>query len=147
MPTFAKLKRHGKLLSDQRVAAEFQSLQTSVTKEAAALHQLAGDEFHKVALRLEKLQLDDAEQKTAQRELQLQERRQFVLSKLDAPDYQQDLDTAKARRFPGSGAWLIQNPVYQNWAKVDKPGHRILYLHGIPGAGSLQCSISSYRRS
>jgi len=86
-PILTKLKRHSTLLSSERIAAEVQSLQESTETKAAERHQSVEDKFHELSLQLQKLHLEDKTQKVAQQEQRLQEKRQFVLVKIDAPDF------------------------------------------------------------
>jgi hypothetical protein len=39
--------------------------------------------------------------------------------------------------YPGSGRWLLKNPELENWKEADTPVSSILWLNGIPGAGTL----------
>jgi len=86
-PILTKLKRHSTLLSSERIVAEAQSLQALTETKAAERHQSVEEKFHELSLQLQKLHLEDETQKVAQQEQRLQEKRQFVLAKIDAPDF------------------------------------------------------------
>lgn len=87
------------------------------------------------------------EEMAARHEAQKEERRQDEVEKhkgrllkiramIEAPDYQQDQDiAAEARGVANAGDWVSQSPAFQNWADTTAPGHGVLYVHGIPGAG------------
>lgn len=56
--------------------------------------------------------------------------------KLQAPNYQIDQEiSTEDRNGSLSGMWIFEDPRFQAWYNKDLPGHNILYLNGIPGAG------------
>ena len=64
----------------------------------------------------------------------------FIREKLQAPDYQidQEISTEDRSGHP-SGMWIFEDPKFQSWSNKDVPGHGLLYVNGIPGAGG--CSV------
>lgn len=58
-----------------------------------------------------------------------------VKAQLEATNYQQDQETAKARNVTNTGDWVSQSPVFKNWVDKAATRHSVLYVHGIPGAG------------
>ncbi|KAI8271285.1 Zinc finger protein [Colletotrichum sp. SAR11_239] len=49
------------------------------------------------------------------------------------------------RRETGStGQWIFEEQQYISWADVNNPGHSILYINGIPGAGSTPNSVAYF---
>ena len=38
---------------------------------------------------------------------------------------------------PSSGRWILTKPVFKIWKEADTPGSSILWLKGMPGAGTL----------
>lgn len=39
------------------------------------------------------------------------------------------------QRFPASGDWILQDPLFTRWFDVKELSNNILYLNGMPGAG------------
>ncbi|KAL9593261.1 MAG: hypothetical protein Q9179_005989 [Wetmoreana sp. 5 TL-2023] len=63
-----------------------------------------------------------------------------ILSWLKAPDATVDHNNAIAKRQPGTGLWLINDPIFQNWLKED---NSFLWLFGFAGCGkSVLCSTA-----
>lgn len=66
-----------------------------------------------------------------------------VLEKLEAPDYQLDQYTAtEERKMSKSGDWISHNATFSQWADPYTQCNPVLYLSGIPGAGTNPCLIS-----
>ncbi|KAM5350500.1 hypothetical protein ACJ41O_007005 [Fusarium nematophilum] len=56
--------------------------------------------------------------------------------KLQSPDYQVDQEiSTEDRNGVASGSWLFTAPAFQTWYDSERPDGRIMYIHGIPGAG------------
>ncbi|KAH7207390.1 hypothetical protein DER44DRAFT_374790 [Fusarium oxysporum] len=51
---------------------------------------------------------------------------------LSPPDYSTNANLARTRRHPGTGAWLLNSPVFQEW-KLGARQH--LWLYGLAGCG------------
>lgn len=59
-----------------------------------------------------------------------------IKERLLAPEYFLDQQAIFRRRETGStGQWIFEDPQYISWADVNNPGHSVLYINGIPGAG------------
>jgi len=57
--------------------------------------------------------------------------------KLQAPDYQIDqVVSTEGRNGDSSGRWIFLDHNFQAWSSKDKPGHAVLYVNGVPGAGA-----------
>ncbi|KAK4225967.1 hypothetical protein QBC38DRAFT_510751 [Podospora fimiseda] len=107
--TLAKLKRHQQLLSDEKI--------TAAIFEVRDLRQSVEDNL--------------GDQKK-----QLEDKRQFVISKLDASGYHADLEFAFKQRGGGEyGDWILSNNTFQDWVEIGsmEDGVKTLYIHGIPG--------------
>ncbi|RYP42924.1 hypothetical protein DL770_011966 [Monosporascus sp. CRB-9-2] len=69
----------------------------------------------------------------------LEKHKQRVLcirEKIRAPNYQIDQEmSTEARGGKGSGKWFFEDLKFQEWLTTRKPGHGLLYINGIPGAG------------
>lgn len=85
---------------------------------------------------IQKLHLDNDEQQSLRHGEDLDRKRQFVLSKLDPPDYEYDLERASSERADSaSGNWLLNEPEFQQWSDMTTIEGTALYLNGIPGTG------------
>ncbi|KAF3765675.1 hypothetical protein M406DRAFT_289896 [Cryphonectria parasitica EP155] len=59
-----------------------------------------------------------------------------VRSKLQAVDYYFDQQIHTEDRYSkASGKWIFEEPRFRSWFDADSPGHGVLYVNGIPGAG------------
>lgn len=133
--TLQKLKRYWDLLSDEKITAtilEVQDLRVSVE-----------DKLDELARKVQDLHIDDNESAALKYQEQLEKKRQFVLSKLDAPDYEYDFERAsEERQGTSSGNWVLENETFQGWVDVTTSENRTLYVHEIPGTGkSLACRL------
>jgi hypothetical protein len=70
---------------------------------------------------------------------ELEKRKQLtaLIEKLNAPDYNLDHYVAsEQRRRSQSGTWVLQNIHFRKWSEMDAKSNPLLYIHGIPGAGT-----------
>jgi hypothetical protein len=92
------MKRHRDLLSDEKISAaiiEVQEFRHSVE-----------DKLDQLSLQIQRLHIDDEGQILGHREA-LDRKRQFILSKLEPPDTESDLERAlKERTGSKCGDWL-----------------------------------------
>ncbi|KAJ4078218.1 hypothetical protein NW760_015285 [Fusarium oxysporum] len=58
---------------------------------------------------------------------------------LSPPDYSTNANLARKRRHPGTGAWLLNSPVFQEW-KLGTRQH--LWLYGLAGGGKTVLSTT-----
>ncbi|RYP79052.1 hypothetical protein DL771_000030 [Monosporascus sp. 5C6A] len=59
-----------------------------------------------------------------------------IKQRLRAPDYQTDQEIhTEDRNGSASGQWIFKDPKFLSWSDKTSPGHRVLYVNGIPGAG------------
>ncbi|KAK3986135.1 hypothetical protein QBC44DRAFT_373441 [Cladorrhinum sp. PSN332] len=130
--TLAKLKRHQQLLSDETITATVHGV----------LHlgqsvQSVEDKLDEMSRKLEQLHLGVDENGRFQQKKQLEEKRQFVFSKLNAPDYHTDLEIAfKERGGSDHGDWILSDCTFSNWLELSgSDDSKTLYIHGIPGTG------------
>jgi hypothetical protein len=68
----------------------------------------------------------------------IRERQQLEsLERLNAPLFDEELETINEERSQNTGQWLFQDPIFQRWADVNQVDvvSRILWISGIPGAG------------
>jgi hypothetical protein len=123
-----KLKRHQHLLSDERIVAAVAAVDGSLQSVAGTLDDLSRQ--------VQKLHLDNDEEKALRHREDLHRKRQSVLSKLDPPNYGSDLEKAVNERAKStSGHWLLADPDFRKWEDVATIERRALYLSGIPGTG------------
>ncbi|KAK4165547.1 hypothetical protein QBC43DRAFT_315446 [Cladorrhinum sp. PSN259] len=127
-----KLKRHRDLLSDEKL--------TTAVLEVQKLGQSVGsveDKLDHISRRLAALQLSADKDTVIRLKRDLDEKRKFVFSELDPPDYESDLDKAWKERQSGSaGDWIFENETFKQWAQsTNNPEVLTLYLNGIPGTG------------
>ncbi|KAJ8131792.1 hypothetical protein O1611_g1828 [Lasiodiplodia mahajangana] len=97
------------------------------------------------ALRRKIITMHDEQVQRAKEEVQrineeVQEKHKARVSRikddLDPPKYEEDQEIAMDGRYnDGFGSWIIANSVFAKWSKKDRPGHDVLYVNGIPGAG------------
>ena len=69
----------------------------------------------------------------------MEKKKQFsvVQEKIGASDYQMDHYTvSEQRRQTQSGNWILQNELFRAWANPDLEHPPVLYINGIPGAGT-----------
>ena|SRR5947207_2163886 len=70
-------------------------------------------------------------------ELEKKKQLALLIEKLDATNYQWDHRLAsEQRRRNQSGTWVLQEEHFQEWSKTDTHSNPLLYIHGIPGAGT-----------
>ncbi|RYP14230.1 hypothetical protein DL765_006510 [Monosporascus sp. GIB2] len=76
-------------------------------------------------------------QQIAQENLEKHKQRVLCIQeKLRAPNYQTDQEmSTEARSGKDSGKWFFKDPKFQEWLTPTRPGHGVLYIHGMPGAG------------
>lgn len=74
-----------------------------------------------------------------------QERYMSILKWISAAPTKLDHESAceTRRAYPGTARWILQNSDLRNWKEADTPLSSILWLHGIPGAGSLILRLSA----
>ena len=124
----ARLKRHRDLLSDEKI--------TATILDVGDFRESVEEKLNELSRKLQDLHLEDEEREHLRRRQQLDHKRQFVLSKLDPPNYQYDYGEAmKQRHGSSSGDWILQDSTFQAWGDPVENGHKKLYLSGIPGAG------------
>ncbi|KAK3300618.1 uncharacterized protein B0H64DRAFT_315062, partial [Chaetomium fimeti] len=127
-PILTKLKRHRDLLSDEKI--------TALLTGASDLRQSFEDKFDELSRQMLKLHLDNSDEESVRNHEAIDRKRQFILSKLDPPDYSLDLERASTERGdPTSGEWLRADAVFCEWADLTTMDPRALYLNGIPGTG------------
>ncbi|KAI8951873.1 WD40 repeat-like protein [Xylaria longipes] len=60
----------------------------------------------------------------------------YIREKLEAPNYRIDQEmSTEDRHGHSSGTWIFEDPSFCSWSNNDTPGHGVLYVNGIPGAG------------
>lgn len=127
-PIFSKMKRHRDLLSDEKI--------TATIFEVQDMRESMEDKLQELSRRLQQLHLSTDEDKVLQQRERLDKRREFVFSKLGAPDYQSDFERAsKERHETPSGDWILNNDTYQKCINAASMEYNTLYLNGIPGTG------------
>lgn len=130
--TLTKLKRHRDLLSDEKITAAIFEV-----RDVAQSVQSVEDKLDEMSRQLEQLHISVNDKATLQHKQHLEEKRKFVFSKLDAPEYHVDLERAFKKRKGGNyGDWVLADHTFREWVELtgthDK---RWLYLNGIPGTG------------
>ncbi|KAM7203083.1 hypothetical protein V8F33_002431 [Rhypophila sp. PSN 637] len=126
--TVKDLKRYRDLISDEKI--------TATILEVQELGQSMEERMDELSRKLEHLQVDVDQSSAMQHREQLDKKRQFVLSKLDPPTFEDDFERAsKERRGTPSGSWILDNATFQDWADVTCSKHRTLYVNGSPGTG------------
>lgn len=96
------------------------------------------EKLQELSRKMQKLQIESDEDRLLQQQKRLGERREFVLSKLDAPDYHSDLERAtRERHETSSGDWIVDDQTFNDWSDTDVAGHKTMYLNGMPGTGEL----------
>jgi hypothetical protein len=69
-------------------------------------------------------------------ELEKKKQLNFLIEKLDAPNYQWDQHIASEQRWEGqSGMWVLHDIHFREWSEMGTCGNPLLYIHGGPGAG------------
>ncbi|KAH6848231.1 hypothetical protein B0I37DRAFT_309598 [Chaetomium sp. MPI-CAGE-AT-0009] len=127
-PVLTKLKRHRDLLSDEKI--------TALLAEVNGFRQSFEDKFSELSRQMLKLHLDNSDEESLWHHEALDRKRQFVLSKLDPPDYSSVLERAfNERGVSTSGDWLRADAAFRQWTDLTTMDPRALYLNGIPGTG------------
>ena len=57
---------------------------------------------------------------------------------LDQTDWSTAFRRASKKRTPGTGLWLLQDPLFQRWLQCSndtRQDYRLLWIYGLPGAG------------
>ena len=99
--------------------------------------QVMEDRVDTLSRQLQRLHFIDDEEVSRRHREDLDRKRQFVLSKLDPPDYHYDLERASNERCDStSGDWLLTDTTFGQWADMTAMEPRALYLNGIPGLGT-----------
>jgi len=128
-PVLTKLKRHRDLLSDEKLTATIADVHHSV--------QTVEDKIDELSRHLQRLHVVDDDQAARRHREDVDGKRQFVLSKLDPPDYHFDLERASNERWnSASGDWLEADPAFAQWVDTTMTQSRALYLTGMPGTGT-----------
>lgn len=60
-------------------------------------------------------------------------KRTKILKWLSPEPYLQHHEQAKREVLPGTGQWLLSDPLFNSWKKESVSS--ILWLHGVPGSG------------
>ena len=62
-----------------------------------------------------------------------------VIEKINAPSTLADHEafTELRQEYPASGRWILQHPFFRNWKDFTCPHADLLWINGIPGAGTL----------
>ncbi|XP_044715654.1 zinc finger protein [Hirsutella rhossiliensis] len=70
-----------------------------------------------------------------------------IKEKLQAPNYHLDQEISTEDRYGGkSGQWIFREPEFRSWLDISSPGHKVLYVNGIPGAGKTTLMSSVIER-
>jgi hypothetical protein len=116
------------LLSDEKI--------TVLLTEVNDFRQSFEDKLDGVSRQMLQLHLDNSDEEFLRRQEALDRKRQFVVSKLDPPDYDFDLERAfNERGGSTSGDWLRTDAAFCQWTDLTTMDSRALYLNGIPGTG------------
>ncbi|KAK4146369.1 uncharacterized protein C8A04DRAFT_9869 [Dichotomopilus funicola] len=127
-PILTKLKQHRELLSDEKLTATIADVRQSVRS--------IEDKVGELSRHLQRLHIIDNEEAARRHREDLIGKRQFVLSKLDPPDYYCDLERASNQRWnSASGGWIEADTAFDLWVDTTMIQSRALYLTGIPGTG------------
>ncbi|KAH6624506.1 hypothetical protein B0J18DRAFT_456785 [Chaetomium sp. MPI-SDFR-AT-0129] len=127
-PILTKLKQHRELLSDEKLTATIADVRQSVRS--------IEDKVGELSRHLQRLHIIDNEEAARRHREDLIGKRQFVLSKLDPPDYYCDLERASNQRWDSaSGGWIEADTAFDLWVDTTMIQSRALYLTGIPGTG------------
>jgi hypothetical protein len=65
-----------------------------------------------------------------------QKKQTRFLSYLSTVKYETKHSKCQRLRHPGTGAWLVETPEFEQWASKD--GSTCLWCYGIPGSGKLR---------
>lgn len=147
-PILKSLERHRIMLSEERLTAVMEEVQTQGLANQQKLDSAVGEAQRYSQCIQEKLdrldkELQDQAQKDAKRDLiakqnHLQQQYRIVESKLDAPNCYEDFENASRKRFQSkSGNWFLSHPLISEWLDWNSDDRRKIYLSGIPGAGAI----------
>lgn len=60
------------------------------------------------------------------------------------PTYDLDFDRIRLSRCEGTGTWLLQDTVFEQWLQDGEESPQVFWLQGIPGAGACFVRFISY---
>lgn len=116
------------MLSDEKI--------TVLLTEVNDFRQSFEEKFDELSRQILRLHLDNNDEESLRHQEALNRKRQFVVSKLDPPDYGLDLERAfKERGGSTSGDWLRTDAAFCQWTDLTTMDPQVLYLNGIPGTG------------
>ena len=127
--TLRDLQRYRDLLSDEKI--------TATIIEVQKLRQSMESKLGELSRQLQDLQLAGDDDAMLRKREELEQKRRFVLEKLDAPNHADDLERASMeRRGSPSGEWILGNSTFLEWSDMSSLEHRTLHVHGSPGTGT-----------
>ncbi|KAK6077634.1 zinc finger protein [Seiridium cupressi] len=146
-PIIESLKRHGALLSDERLNAAVMEIQHTRSQTLTAF-----DRFFKIYTQISH-QICNIEQKAdknaeKERTETIPKEIRVLTQKLNPPDCESDQQRASEHRHPRSGDWILREPSFLQWSGSQSTPGTVLYIHGMPGAGKtiLASKIISHLR-
>ena len=147
-PILESLKRHRTLLLDERLNTAVLEIQTSRSEILVALDgstKQAVDNFSRVEAHIRDIfaklseQLYGLQQSAKANEEYICSSKTelgVLINKLDPPDFESDQVSVKNICHSGSGRWIFENPVFSKWAQSKSSPDTVLFIHGMPGAGT-----------
>lgn len=120
------MHRHRELIQSQAALLHFQQYQQDSREIMLHIQQYRNDRSQILDL-LEKKE----EARSKKRYIEIMEWVVGAPTKLDHASF-----CNERLQYPGSGEWILKNEKFQNWKEADTPVCSILWLNGIPGAGT-----------
>ena len=101
-------------------------------KGSAALY-----EIQKLREELNAMREEQSQRATDENRDKHEKRVARIKERLRAPDYQTDQELSmEDRNEKNSGSWIFRDPRFRAWSDDNTPNNCILYVNGIPGAGT-----------
>ncbi|KAK0726533.1 hypothetical protein B0T21DRAFT_293535 [Apiosordaria backusii] len=134
-PILKSLESRTKILSDSKVSAAIEEIQTTRDATSEKLQSLED-----ILEKFLKTQSDDMKQTEERRALEAADRqrtdKESMFMKLAPSDYEGDHLTASAQRYDvASGDWVLQDLRFKEWMNGTTSDQSVLYLNGMPGSG------------
>ncbi|KAJ3548304.1 hypothetical protein NM208_g1070 [Fusarium decemcellulare] len=134
-PILDSLKRHRELLSDEKLTATILEIQAG-RGDVRAIRQTIETRFDELSRKLERGLVETRERETRALQESLMHKRRLISAQLCPGNYAVDQQAAFSQWSSSTSEnWVLQDKRFKNWLQPGPNTDRVLYLHGMPGAG------------
>lgn len=114
----------------QRSSDQTVSQITDTRKDINDIYRKLSDQIYDVSNTLD-------EHRAAQRAAVSLQQVNAIIDKLNPPHIEDDQYTALHSCHGRSGDWVFKDPTYLKWTKSTTSSESVLFIHGMPGAGTI----------